>query len=151
MRAVVQRVTNAKVEVAKKVVGEIDRGILVFVGVGKDDTRKDLLWMTEKIPNLRIFEDQNGKMNRSVVDVNGGILVVSQFTLYGDCRRGKRPSFSDAASPEIAKKLYEEFCDILSKNYPNLKISRGIFQADMKVILTNDGPVTLLLDSQKLF
>ncbi len=148
MRAVVQRVTNAKVEVKQETVGEIDKGILVFLGVGKDDTCDDLLWMVKKIPNLRIFEDENGKMNRSLVDINGDILVVSQFTLYGDCRRGRRPSFSNAAPLDVAKKMYEEFCARLSEKYNSLKVSRGVFQADMKVILANDGPVTLLLDSK---
>jgi len=151
VRAVVQRVTGARVEVEQKVVGEIEKGILVFLGVGKNDTRSDLLWIVKKIPNLRIFEDEDGKMNRSLIDINGSILVVSQFTLYGDCRRGRRPSFSNAASPEVAKKMYEEFCSLLSKNYHNIKVSHGIFQADMKVSLINDGPVTLLLDSEKNF
>lgn len=151
MRAVVQRVINARVEVEKETVGKIDKGILVFLGIGREDTCDDLLWMAKKIPNLRIFEDEKEKMNKSLIDINGDILVVSQFTLYGDCRRGRRPSFSDAAPLDIAKKMYEEFCTLLSKNYPGLKVSRGIFQTHMKVVLTNDGPVTLFLDSKGTF
>ncbi len=151
MRAIVQRVESAKVDVKGETVGSIGRGILLFLGVGNDDKKEDTGWMVKKIPNLRIFEDEDGKMNRSLLDFEGGILVISQFTLYGDCRRGRRPSFSDAASPDFAKTMYEEFCDLLSEENPNLKIERGVFQAEMKVHLTNDGPVTLLLDSKGNF
>ncbi len=151
MRAVVQRVEHAKVEVKQKIVGEIEKGLLVFLGVDNNDTDKDIGWMVKKVPNLRVFEDDQGKMNRSVLDVKGDMLVISQFTLYGDCRKGRRPSFSNAASPEVAKELYDEFCVILSKTHPSLKVAKGVFQADMKVSLINDGPVTLLLDSKGTF
>lgn len=151
MRAVIQRVERASVEVGGNTVGSIGKGILLLLGVGTEDTEKDLRWMLNKVPNLRIFEDDEGKMNRSLVDSNGGILVISQFTLYGDCRRGRRPSFSDAAAPDAAKRMYEEFCDLLSAENPALEVERGIFQAEMKVDLLNDGPVTLLLDSKGNF
>ncbi len=151
MRAVVQRVERAKVEVEQKIVGEIEKGLLIFLGVENDDTDKDIAWMVKKIPNLRIFEDDQGKMNRSLLDVKGNMLVISQFTLYGDCRKGRRPSFSNAASPKVAKELYDEFCNSLSKKHLSLKIAKGVFQADMKVSLINDGPVTLLLDSKGTF
>ena len=151
MRAVVQRVEHAKVEVEQKIVGEVEKGLLVFLGVDNNDTDKDIGWMVKKIPNLRIFEDNQGKMNRSLLDVKGDVLVISQFTLYGDCRKGRRPSFSNAAPPKAAKELYDEFCVTLSKTHPSLKVAKGIFQADMKVSLINDGPVTLLLDSKGTF
>ncbi len=150
MRAVVQRVSWAQVEVEGKMVGRIDKGLLIFLGVEKEDTIKDLEWMVKKIPNLRIFEDENGKMNESLLNVNGEMLVVSQFTLYGDCRRGRRPSFSSAALPEKAKKMYEDFCEMVKESY-NIKVEKGVFQADMKVSLLNDGPVTLLVDSKGVF
>ncbi len=151
MRVVLQRVERAKVEVGQKTVGEIEKGLLVFLGVENNDTGKDIEWMVKKIPGLRIFEDDQGKMNRSLLDVKGSMLVISQFTLYGDCRKGRRPSFSRAAPPEVAKELYDEFCATLPKKYPSLKIAKGIFQTDMKVSLINDGPVTLLLDSKGTF
>lgn len=150
IRAVVQRVKWAKVEVEEEIVGKIEKGLLVFLGVGKDDDQKDLEWMTNKIPNLRIFEDENEKMNKSLLDVGGQLLVVSQFTLYGDCRRGRRPSFTFAADPKKAKEMYETFCEILKKKY-SIKVEKGIFQADMKVSLLNDGPVTMLLESKGTF
>ncbi|MBB6061768.1 D-tyrosyl-tRNA(Tyr) deacylase [Thermosipho japonicus] len=149
MRAVVQRVKNAKVEVEGKTVGKIENGLLVLLGVGKDDDKKDIKYLSEKIINLRIFDDENGKMNLSLLDIKGELLIVSQFTLYGDCRKGRRPSYSESASPDIAKKLYEEFVNIC-KNY-NLKVETGEFGAHMQVSLVNDGPVTLLLDSKKVF
>ena len=150
MRAVVQRVKRAEVRVNNEITGKIDKGMLVLLGVGQDDTNKDLEYMAEKIVNLRIFEDQEGKMNLSVLDVNGGILVVSQFTLYGDCRKGKRPSYSTAARPEMAEKLYNEFVDYIKSKY-DIKVETGVFQAMMDVDFINEGPVTLLIDSQKTF
>lgn len=150
MRAVVQRVKRAEVRVNNEVTGKIDKGILVLLGVGQDDTDKDLEYMADKIVNLRIFEDDEGKMNLSVLDEGGGILVVSQFTLYGDCRKGKRPSYSSAARPEMAEKLYNEFVDYIKSKY-DIKVETGVFQAMMEVDFINDGPVTLLIDSQKTF
>ena len=149
MRAVVQRVNEAKVIVGEKVVGAIGRGLLVFVGVGKSDTERDCEWLAEKVSGLRIFEDEEGKMNLSVKDVGGEVLVVSQFTLYGDCRRGRRPSFTEAAPPEEGRELYEKFINLLEKK--GLRVEKGIFRAHMYVHLINDGPVTLLLDSSRLF
>jgi len=150
MRAVVQRVKKAEVRVEGRVTGKIDNGLLIFLGVGQDDDRKDLEYMADKIINLRIFEDADGKMNLSVLDVGGSVLVVSQFTLYGDCRKGKRPSYSSAARPEVAEKLYEEFIEYIRGKY-NIKVETGQFQAMMEVDLVNDGPVTLLVDSKKTF
>ena len=149
MRAVVQRVSKAKVIVEEKTVGAIKRGLLVFVGVGKDDTEEDCEWLADKVSGLRIFEDEDGKMNLSVKDINGEVLVVSQFTLYGDCRRGKRPSFTEAAPPDKGKALYERFVELLREK--GLKVETGKFRAHMHVHLVNDGPVTILLDSSKLF
>lgn len=149
MRAVVQRVKRASVTVDAELVGEIGRGLLVLVGVGEDDAENDVRWMTEKLVGLRIFEDVGEKMNLSVEDVGGEILLVSQFTLYGDCRKGKRPSFSGAALPQLAKALFEQL--VFTVKARGLRVETGIFQADMAVELVNDGPVTLLLDSKKLF
>lgn len=149
MRAVVQRVKESKVEVDGKVIGSIGSGLLVLLGVGKEDDEKDVKYLVEKILNLRIFDDESGKMNLSLLDVKGELLVVSQFTLYGDCRRGRRPSYSESAPPENAKKLYEKFVEF-SKNY-GIKVETGEFGANMQVSLVNDGPVTLLLDSKKVF
>lgn len=128
------------------VTGEIERGLLVLFGAQQDDTDKELIWLTQKILNLRIFSDANGKMNDSVIDVNGALLVVSQFTLFGDCRKGRRPSFGQAADPEIANALYERFCTEIEAQ--GVQCERGVFAADMKVTLTNDGPVTLVLDTR---
>jgi len=150
MRAVVQRVKRAEVRVNGSVTGRIEKGILVFLGVGEEDEDRDLEYMAEKVANLRIFEDEEGKMNLSVLDVNGQALVVSQFTLYGDCRKGRRPSYSTAARPEKARSMYEDFMDILRREY-GLHVEAGIFQAEMEVDLINDGPVTLLIDSRKTF
>jgi D-tyrosyl-tRNA(Tyr) deacylase len=149
MRAVVQRVTQSRVEVAGEVVGEIGAGLLVLLGVARDDATSDADYLSEKIINLRIFDDADGKMNRSLVDIGGEILVVSQFTLYGDVRRGRRPSYSDAGEPEKANELYEYFVE--SGRSLGVKVETGVFQAMMKVSLINDGPVTILLDSRKAF
>jgi D-tyrosyl-tRNA(Tyr) deacylase len=149
MRAVVQRVTRAKVTVADEVTGEIEKGLVVLLGVARDDTRTDVEYLTSKIAALRIFDDADDKMNLSVRDVNGGLLVVSQFTLYGDVRRGLRPSWIDAAGPEVAEPLYELF--IAESRKILEKVESGRFGAMMLVELVNDGPVTILLDSRKLF
>ena len=149
MRVVVQRVTEACVEVAGKPVGEIGAGLLVLLGVARDDTRADADYLADKIVNLRVFDDDEGKMNRSLSESGGAVLVVSQFTLYGDVRRGRRPSYSDAAEPEKANQLYEYFVERVRS--AAVKVETGIFQAMMNVSLTNDGPVTILLDSRKLF
>jgi len=149
MRAVVQRVSRAKVSVEGKVTGEIGPGLVILLGVGKEDTSPVTAAMAEKVANLRIFEDGQGKMNRSLVDVKGSALVVSQFTLYGDARGQRRPSFISAAPPELAKKLYEEFCEALRKI--GVSVGTGIFQAMMSVELVNEGPVTILIDSDKAF
>ncbi len=148
MRAVVQRVKESYVKVDGETVGRIGKGLLVLLGIGREDTDKDLKWMEDKIPNLRIFEDENDKMNRSLIDVGGEMLVISQFTLYGDASHGRRPSFSQAATPDVAKEFYLRFCDDLSLIYPSLKVERGIFQAKMEVYIVNDGPVTIIVDSK---
>jgi D-tyrosyl-tRNA(Tyr) deacylase len=149
MRAVVQRVKGAKVDVEGKKVGEIGQGLLVFLGVGERDSEKDAEYLANKIAHLRIFSDQNGLMNLSIVDTGGALLVVSQFTLWADCIKGRRPSFTRAAAPELAKELYEDFNLNLQKL--GLQVGTGIFQALMEVHLINDGPVTILLDSEKTF
>ena len=149
MRIVVQRVKNAKVEVKNIVVGQIKAGILIFVGFKNGDTIDDLKYMKEKILGLRIFEDENDKMNLSILDIKGDILVVSQFTLYGDVRKGKRPSFTNSLNSNDAIIFYEKFVDMLKE--ADIKVETGKFQADMKVSLVNDGPVTILLDSDKIF
>jgi D-tyrosyl-tRNA(Tyr) deacylase len=149
MRAVLQRVSEARVRVNGKIVGEIGRGLLVLLGVGQGDGEADARFLAEKTAGLRIFEDAQGKMNLSVEETGGAVLVVSQFTLYGDCRQGRRPGFSAAAPPELADALYRQFVDGLQKR--GLPVATGIFQAEMAVELVNDGPVTLLLDSRKEF
>jgi D-tyrosyl-tRNA(Tyr) deacylase len=149
MRAVVQRVSRAKVMVGGEVPGEIGAGLMILLGVGREDTAAVAIALAEKAANLRIFEDENEKMNRSLLDVKGSALVVSQFTLYGDARGGRRPSFISAAPPELAKALYEEFCEALRNLGVN--VATGIFQAMMSVELVNEGPVTILLDSEKTF
>jgi len=149
MRAVVQRVSRANVSVEGKATGEIGPGLMILLGVGKQDTSPVAATMAEKVANLRIFEDEQGKMNRSLLDVKGSALVVSQFTLYGDARGQRRPSFISAAPPELAKKLYEEFCEALRKI--GVMVGTGIFQAMMSVELVNEGPVTILIDSDKTF
>ncbi len=149
MRAVIQRVTRASVTVDQKVVGEIAQGLLVLLGVEKEDGDNDLSYLVSKTLGLRIFADDDGKMNRSVVDVGGGMLVVSQFTLLGNVQKGKRPSFGDAAAPAIANELYQQFANMSRE--AGVQTETGIFQADMAVELINDGPVTILLDSRKRF
>ncbi len=149
MRAVVQRVSRAKVTVNGEVTGEIGVGLLVLLGVGRDDTNADATYLVEKIAGLRVFEDPQGKMNLSVQDVGGSVLAVSQFTLYGDVRRGKRPSFDAAAPPEKARQVYEFFVDQLRS--AGLRCETGRFQELMQVELVNEGPVTILLDSAKGF
>lgn len=145
MRVVVQRVTYARVEVDGAVVGEIGPGLLVLLGVGKGDTEADAEFLAGKVAGLRIFSDDQGKMNRSVMEAGGSVLAVSQFTLYGDCRKGRRPSFDAAAAPEDANALYEHFVAALRQT--GVPTATGVFQADMKVSLLNDGPVTLLVES----
>lgn len=149
MRAVVQRVTRAEVKVDGAITGKIDKGLLVFVGVAPEDTEKDMEYIADKIVNLRIFEDDDEKMNLCLSDVGGELLVVSQFTLYGDCRKGRRPNFTGSCEPVKAEKMYNEMIDYLRNK--GIKTECGVFGADMKVDLLNDGPVTLLLDSSKLF
>ncbi|MFA6639215.1 MAG: D-aminoacyl-tRNA deacylase [Defluviitoga tunisiensis] len=150
MRAVVQRVKQSSVIVDDEIVAEIGKGLLVLLGISKDDGINDIKWLADKIVHLRIFEDELGKMNKSVLEVGGELLVVSQFTLYGDCRKGRRPSFSESATPDIAQSLYNNFLSFLTENY-NINVNNGIFQAQMIVNIVNDGPVTLLLDSKKQF
>lgn len=149
MRAVVQRVDKAKVTVDGKIIGEISRGLMVLVGVVEGDTEKDVRYLADKVTGLRIFEDEAEKMNLSVKDIGGEILSVSQFTLYGDCRKGKRPSFDKAAKPETAIVLYEKFNELCRQQ--NIKVETGVFGAHMLVELANNGPVTILLDSSKMF
>jgi D-tyrosyl-tRNA(Tyr) deacylase len=149
MRAVVQRVSRARVSTGGETSGEIGAGLMILLGVGREDTAAVATALAEKAANLRIFEDENGKMNLSLLDMKGVALVVSQFTLYGDARGGRRPSFIAAATPELAKALYEEFCSAL-RNL-GVQVATGIFQAMMSVELVNEGPVTILLDSEKTF
>jgi len=149
MRAVVQRVSRAKVTVAGEITGHIGQGLLVLLGVGHEDTEAGAEYLADKIVGLRIFEDDAGKMNRSVAEVGGAVLAVSQFTLYGDVRKGKRPSFDDAARPEMARTLYEKF--VIRVRESGVRCETGRFQEMMDVELVNDGPVTILLDSEKTF
>ncbi len=149
MRAVVQRVASASVKVEDEIVGQIERGFLVLLGVGTDDADADAITLAEKIAGLRVFEDDDGKMNLALSDVCGRMLVVSQFTLFGDCRRGRRPSFIEAARPEQAEQLYESF--VAEVQGQGIHVETGRFQTHMDVSLVNDGPVTLLLDSRKTF
>lgn len=149
MRAVVQRVTRARITVNGKVAGEIGAGLMVLLAVGRNDLSAAAEWMAERIVNLRIFNDEEGKMNRSLLDTGGALLVASQFTLYGDARGGRRPSFVQAASAELGRKLYEDFLRAAEK--AGVLVQTGVFQAHMAVELTNDGPVTILLDSDRIF
>lgn len=145
MRAVLQRVKEASITVAGDVTGRTGPGLLILLGVGKGDQKADAEYLASKIVNLRIFPDETGKMNRSVLDVKGGLLVASQFTLYGDCRKGRRPAFDQAADPTLAKLLYDYFLVLLCKT--SLNVESGIFQAHMEISLVNDGPVTLICES----
>lgn len=144
MKLVVQRVKNAKVEVKEKVVGKIDKGYMILVGITHEDTKETVEYLAKKVCSLRVFSDENGKMNLNIKDINGEMLIVSQFTLYADCVRGNRPSFTNAAKPEEANMLYEYFCEKVSEN--GIKVEKGIFGADMQVSLLNDGPVTIILE-----
>lgn len=149
MRAVIQRVREARVDVKGQTVGRIGPGFLVFVGVGQKDTDADARALAAKIAHLRVFSDEQGLMNRSLLDTGGAALVVSQFTLWGDCRKGRRPSFAAAARPEAARTLYERFSDSLRQE--GISVATGVFQEMMDVFLINDGPVTLLIDTEKTF
>ena len=149
MRAVVQRVSSASVTVDGEVVGRIERGFLVLLGVAHDDGQADVVYLAQKLVGLRVFEDDDGKMNRSLAEVGGAMLIVSQFTLYGDCRKGRRPSFIDAAPPELADALYKQV--VAEVRGQGITVETGRFQAQMQVALVNDGPVTLLIDSRKVF
>ena len=144
MKVVIQRVSKAEVNCKGKIVGKINKGFLVLLGIKKGDTKEQADYLVKKLLNLRIFEDENGKMNLSIKDVQGELLIVSQFTLYADCSSGNRPSFTEAAKPEQAEELYEYFCSECEKN--NIKVERGIFGADMQVSLINDGPVTIVIE-----
>lgn len=146
MRAVVQRVCWAKVCIGEEICGEIGPGLCILLGIAQEDDEKDILWLSDKIAHLRIFDDAAGKLNLSLCEVEGAALVVSQFTLYGDCRKGRRPSYTRAASPERAKPLYERFIEVLGSL--GIPVATGVFQAMMRVELSNDGPVTLILDSR---
>ena len=149
MRAVIQRVLKAQVRVGEELVGEIQKGILVFLGIGKDDAASDADYLVQKFIQLRIFEDEEGKMNLSATEAGGEFLIVSQFTLYGDCSKGRRPSFDQAASPEKAEPLYNYFVEELRKQY--VRVETGLFGAMMEVYLVNDGPVTFIFDSRERF
>ena len=146
MRAVIQRVLQAQVKVDSQQVGQIDKGLLVYLSVGKGDTIKDAEFMAEKLVNLRIFADEAGKMNRSVLDVGGAILLVSNFTLHGDCRKGRRPSFDAAAEPKLAQQLYKKVIELIAEH--DVAVEKGAFGEYMHVSSTNDGPATFLLDSE---
>jgi D-tyrosyl-tRNA(Tyr) deacylase len=150
MRAVIQRVIQADVTVEEKITGAIEKGLMVLLGVEDEDEETDAVYLAEKIAGLRIFEDEEGKMNLSVKDVGGDLLTVSQFTLFGDCRKGKRPSFIKAARPDKANELYRKFVTLCQKQH-GLHVEEGIFQAEMLVRIYNDGPVTILMDSKKVF
>lgn len=149
MRAIVQRVTSSRVVVDGRVIGEIGRGFNVLIGISKDDTEEDLKYIKDKVVNLRVFEDESNKMNKSLLDVEGDILAISQFTLYGDCRKGRRPNFMEALGGDEAKILYDKF--VLMLRETGLNVETGEFGADMKVDIQNDGPVTIMLDSKKNF
>ncbi len=147
MRAVIQRVSNASVQINGNTTGHIGHGLVVLLGIRAEDTRRDLQWLADKIVHLRVFADDEGKMNISLTDIGGEMLIISQFTLYGDCRKGRRPGYSNAAPPEIAKPLYLQFIEEVKRH--QISIATGTFGATMAVEFVNDGPVTLLLDSEK--
>jgi D-tyrosyl-tRNA(Tyr) deacylase len=149
VRAVVQRVSEARVEVDGEIIGEIARGLMVLVGCGEGDGADDAQWLADKIANLRIFEDDEGRMNLSALDIDGGVLLIPNFTLYGDCRKGRRPSFTGACDPDLADGLMDQLAARIAESGP--QVERGEFGAHMHVTLTNDGPVTLLLDSERTF
>jgi len=149
MRAVIQRVSQASVRIKGSTAGRIDHGLVVLLGIRADDTSRDLQWLADKIVHLRIFNDDEGKMNISLADIGGEMLIISQFTIYGDCRKGRRPGYSNSAPPEIAEPLYQQFIEEV-KNH-RITVATGTFRASMEVTLVNDGPVTLLLDSEKNF
>jgi len=149
MRAVIQRVNSASVSINGNITGQIDRGLVVLLGIRAEDSTRDLQWLADKIVHLRIFNDTEGKMNISLADIKGEMLIISQFTLYGDCRKGRRPGYSNAAPPEIAEPIYQQFIEEIKRH--RITAATGTFRATMKVGLTNDGPVTLLLDSEKNF
>ncbi len=150
MIAVIQRVNSSWVEVDGKRIGEIGRGINCLLGIAKGDTEKEAEWLADKIVNLRIFEDETGRMNKSLLDVGGGLLVVSQFTLLANCIKGRRPSFTDAAQPDEAKRLYKYFVDYVKEKY-SIPVETGVFRAMMKVFIENDGPVTFIIDTKDKF
>jgi D-tyrosyl-tRNA(Tyr) deacylase len=147
MRALIQRVSMAKVVVDEEEVGKIENGLLVFLGVGNEDTDEDIQWLSSKIVQMRIFSDENGKMNKSILDINGNLLVISQFTLFASTKKGNRPSFTNSAPPDFAKIMYEKFI-LECEKLLNKKVEKGIFAADMKVHLINDGPVTIWIDTK---
>ncbi len=149
MRTVIQRVLTSSVEVDSKVIGEINKGFNVLLGISKEDTLEDIKYIKDKILNLRVFEDEEGKLNKSIQEVGGEILIISQFTLYGDCRKGRRPSFIEALGGDEAKELYNIFVEAVKET--GIKVATGEFGADMKVTIINDGPVTILLESKKNF
>ena len=149
MRAVIQRVKYSKVEVDKEVIGEIGKGLNVLIGISKDDSDDDIKYLKEKIVNLRIFEDEDQKLNKSLIDIDGELLIISQFTLYGDCRHGRRPGFTDALGGSDAIEIYKKFVELCKESIK--KVETGEFGADMLVTILNDGPVTLLIDSKKNF
>ncbi|MCL1979708.1 MAG: D-aminoacyl-tRNA deacylase [Proteobacteria bacterium] len=149
MRAVVQRVSRAQVEVGGQVIGAIGHGVVALVGLHRTDSEHDLRWMVDKIVHLRIFDDDQGIMNRALTEVGGQLLIVSQFTLHGDCRKGRRPSWNEAAPPELARPLYDRFLALCREQ--SLMVQAGVFQAEMELSLTNSGPVTIMLDSHKNF
>ena len=151
MRAIVQRVKNSRVEVENKIIGSIDKGFNVLIGISNEDTKEDIDYIVRKVTGMRVFEDDNGKMNFSLQDVGGSVLLISQFTLYGDCRKGKRPDFMKAQKGETAIKLYNELINAFKNELGEEKVQTGEFGADMQVFIQNDGPVTLLLESKKDF
>ena len=148
MRAVIQRVSRASVRINENTTGQIGHGLVVLLGIRSEDTTRDLQWLADKIVHLRIFDDDEGKMNRSLADIDGEMLIVSQFTIFGDCRKGRRPGYSNAAPPEIAEPLYQQFIEAVASQ--QISVATGTFRAAMEVELVNDGPVTLLLDSEKI-